>query len=313
MKYLKRFNEELKPWTYTQASKKLRDIGHTSRASRLEEWADKRRKDEENKQLKAKLERLEKAPSFRMVFYHDKWNRELKKREYSQSPFLEGNFYLDAYFEIDWLWEGDDLFEYLHDRTTSLQFTLNIGIFPADEETQKKFDEVTKEDAVPYLGDVYQNTIWPINFTIRLNNDNTLIEQGKSSTYWEERESGNLLFSDRREAMKFKRLLVSSLNGGDNVFSKSFEDVRDFFKNLVSGYNNKDDVFYVNARSANKNREGYGPEGVPIEVSQDDIKEKHSRILYWPYGDKECNIKESDYQYFEKSIRSMSVNNLYRD
>lgn len=313
MKYLKRFNEELKPWTYTQASKKLRDIGHTGRASRLEEWADKRRKQEEEKATRAKLEKLKKSPSFRMGFYDDKWNSKTRKREYGKTPFFEGNFYLECYFESDWQWDSDELVEYMDDRTTTLQFSFGIGIFPADEETQEKFDEITNDENAPYIGDVWRNTIWPINFTIRLNNNNTLIEQGKSETYWEERESAKLLFSDRREAMKFKRLLVSSLNGGDNFFSSSFKDVKDFLKKAIEDYNERDKYFWSRANTDNKNKEGYNSDGVPVEISQGDINDNGSTIWYWPFGDKDCNLKESDYQYFENAVKRMTVNNLYRD
>ena len=313
MKYLKRFNEELKPWTYTQASKKLRNIGHVGRASRLEEWADKRRKDEEDQAVRAKVEKLKKAPAFRMKFFHDKWNSQTRRRDYGETPFFEGNFYLECYFESDYMWDSDEIYEYMDDRTSTLQFTFAIGLFPADEETQEKFDDVVENDDFPYVGDVWRNTIWPINFTIRLNNDGTLIEQEKIITYWEERESGKPLFADRREAMKFKRFLVSALNGGDDYFSIAFNDVKKFIKDVVDKYNIKSDFFYNRVRDNNKNKEGYTSEGVPLEISQDHVIQKHGNTYYWPYGDKECNLKESDYQYFEKAVKRMTVNNLYRD
>ena len=315
MKYLKRFNEELKPWTYTQASKKLRDIGHVNRASRLEEWADKRKKDEEKKALADKIAKLEKTPAFSMKFFHDRWNSQKRQRDYGEMPFLEGNFYIEFYFEEDFMWDSEEIYEYLQDRTSALQFTFAIGLFPADEETQKVFDEVTKEDNndYPYVGDVWRNTIWPVNFTIRLNDGNTLIEQGKSTTFWEERESAKPLFADRREAMKFKRFLISSLNGGDNHFSEAFNDVKEFFKKVIEKYNEKDIYFYSRTFDGNKGKEGYNSEGVPLGISDGNIKQQYGRAYYWDFGDKECNLKESDYQYFEKAVRRMSINNLYRD
>ena len=44
MKYLKKFNEELKPRTYLSAAKKLKAIGHTDRAKALEDWAEETEK-----------------------------------------------------------------------------------------------------------------------------------------------------------------------------------------------------------------------------------------------------------------------------
>jgi len=40
MKYLKRFNEELKPETYRNAAKLLDIWGHKGRASKLKDWSD---------------------------------------------------------------------------------------------------------------------------------------------------------------------------------------------------------------------------------------------------------------------------------
>ena len=41
MKYLKRFNEELKPGTYFSAARKLTKLGDAGRASKLKEWGEK--------------------------------------------------------------------------------------------------------------------------------------------------------------------------------------------------------------------------------------------------------------------------------
>ena len=73
---------------------------------------------------------------------------------------------------------------------------------------------------------IWRNQAWPVNFTIRLNDGKTTLDQEKSETFWEEREDGVCLFSNRSEAMKFKRFLISSLSGGDDDFSKSFKDVK---------------------------------------------------------------------------------------
>lgn len=41
MKYLKKFNEELSPSTYSRAAMKLKKLGHTDRANKLYDWSDK--------------------------------------------------------------------------------------------------------------------------------------------------------------------------------------------------------------------------------------------------------------------------------
>ena len=56
MKYLKRFNEELRPRTYLSAAKKLTAIGHTDRAKELKDWAEETEKREEIAKWKDRLQ-----------------------------------------------------------------------------------------------------------------------------------------------------------------------------------------------------------------------------------------------------------------
>ena len=56
MKYLKRFNEELRPRTYLSAAKKLTTIGHTDRANTLKDWANETEKREEITKWKERLQ-----------------------------------------------------------------------------------------------------------------------------------------------------------------------------------------------------------------------------------------------------------------
>lgn len=82
---------------------------------------------------------------------------------------------------------------------------------------------------------------------------------------------------------------------------------------MIKRYNDKDDFYLTRVP---KNVVGNG-----IVFDRDDYeKSENSKIIkkgnfeyYWPFGDKECNLKESDYNYFEKAIKRMGLNNLYRD
>ena len=293
MKYLKKFNEELKPYTYRKAAAALKKMGHSRRASALTEWEEETKKREEIKarnELKAKLE---KTPPFSMKFFRDKWNSSTRSRDFGQEPFFEGNFYIGGYFEEDWASDDESWEEYERDNTSTIQFSFGISIFPADEETQLRFEQEEWDN-------IWRNQAWPVNFTIRLNDGKTTLDQEKSETFWEEREDGVCLFSNRSEAMKFKRFLISSLSGGDDDFSKSFKDVKSFISNKIKSYNDKDNYYWTRVPSA----------GVPDHY---EIKKIYNNDYYWSFGDKECNLKESDYNYFEKAIKRMSLNNLYRD
>lgn len=306
MKHLKRFNEELEPYTYTQASKKLRDIGHSNRASRLEEWADKRRKDEEIKALREDRERLAKTPAFKMKLFSDKWNREKRQRDYADVPYLEGNFFIDIYYESDWMYDGEEYFEFEKDDKYQIQFPFSIGLMPADEETQEKFDKEKWES-------VWRNKIWPVYFYIRLNDNKTNVKDGNSKVFWEEREDGTILFSDRREAIKFKRFVSESFNvSSDNQFGKACKDVENDIEKMIDKFNNREQYYLQQVKILN---------GVPQydDIPRDpdgnmpEIKTIYNREHYWPFGNKESNLKQIDMKYFQNAIRRMSINSLYRD
>jgi hypothetical protein len=304
MKYLKKFNEELKPYTYRKAAAALKKMGHSRRASALTEWEEETRKREAIKARNKLKAKLEKTPPFSMKIFRDKWNSSTKSRDFSQDPYLEGNFYLGAYFEEEWAYDGEYFVEYEQDNKSTMQFSFGLSLFPADEETQLKFDKEEWEHE-------WNNQIWPVNFTIRLNNDRhghkTTLDQEKSALFWEEREDGTCLFSSRSEAMKFKRYLIYSLSGVDNDFSEAFSGVKSIISNVIKRYNDKDDFYWIRVP---KNVVG---NGIVFDRDDYEIKKIHNNDYYWPFGDKECNLKESDYNYFEKAIKRMSLNNLYRD
>ena len=309
MKHLKRFNEELQPYTYTQASKKLREIGHTNRASRLEEWAAKRRKDDENKAIQQMKEELSQTPSFRMKFFRDRWNN---GRVLATEPYLEGNFYLDLLYESDWMSDSEDFYEYELDDKSRIQFPFSVGLMPADEETQEKFNGQEFEY-------VWRNMIWPIYLYIRLNDNKTTVKEGNSKVFWEEREDGTILFADRREAMKFKRFLFESINS-DNRFGKQFKEVDKHIKEMIVKFESKDRYYWQQAPMKNGQ--------VDIEkLSERDIEGNVMEIVdgsdigisygknkyYWYFGNKESNMKQIDMKQFENAIGKMSINSLYRD
>lgn len=300
MKYLKRFNEELNSYTYTKAANALKKMGHDRRSSVLTKWGEETKKREKIKAANELRAKLEKTPPFSMKIFRDKWNSSTKSRDFSQDPYLEGNFYLGAYFEEDWAYDGEYFMEYEQDNKSTIQFSFGLSLFPADEETQLKFDKEEWENE-------WNNQIWPVNFTIRLNNDKTTLDQEKSAFFWEEREDGNFLFSSRSEAMKFKRYLIYSLSGVDNDFSEAFSGVKSIISNMIERYNDKDGYYLTRVP---KNVVG---NGIVFDRDDYEIIKKGNFEYYWPFGDKECNLKESDYNYFEKAIKRMGLNNLYRD
>ena len=288
MKYLKRFNEELNSYTYTKAANALKKMGHNRRSSVLTKWGEETKKREKIKAANELRAKLEKTPPFSMKIFRDKWNSATKSRDFSQGPYLEGNFYLGAYFEEDWAYDGEYFMEYEQDNKSTMQFSFGLSLFPADEETQLKFDKEEWENE-------WNNQIWPVIFTIRLNNDKTTLDQEKSAFFWEEREDGNFLFSSRSEAMKFKRYLIYSLSGVDNDFSKAFSGVKSIISDMIKRYNDKDGYYLTRVP---KNVVGNG-----IVFDRDDyeiIKKGFSMYVVCVYEDNHA-IKNTNGDFDEKS------------
>jgi len=309
MRHLKRFNEELEPSTYTRASKKLREMGHSNRAAQLDSWYIKRLKDEENKAIQRMRDTLSQTPPFRMKFFRDRWNN---GRVLAAEPYFEGNFYLDLLYESDWMYDSEDFLEYELDDKNQIQFPFSIGLMPADEETQEKFNGQEFEY-------VWRNMIWPIYLYIRLNDSKTTVKEGNSKVFWEEREDGTILFADRREAMKFKRLLFESINS-DNQFGKQFKKVDRQIKEMIDKFESKDRYYWQKApikngevdfeKIPNRNLEG---DMIEIADSSDIGISYNKNKYYWYFGNKESNLKQIDMKQFENAIRKMSINSLYRD
>ena len=88
MKYLKRFNEELKPSTYMSAAKKLTAIGHTGRAEELKDWAEETEKREEVTKWKERLQDYGPFGTFKVNIV----NPETEEK-------FTGDFYLDVNFD----------------------------------------------------------------------------------------------------------------------------------------------------------------------------------------------------------------------
>jgi len=119
MRYLKRFNEELKTQTYKSAAAGLNKLGHTKRADDLNAWADTAKEKEEAKKLKEMIDLYSKHGVFKVDI----------------GGYVNGNFYLWLNFDEyqndeNWeYWQQDGRFE-----GNRLWMTLDICLYPADDE-----------------------------------------------------------------------------------------------------------------------------------------------------------------------------------
>ena len=209
MRYLKRFDEELKTQTYKSAAAGLNKLGHVKRADDLNAWADVAKEKEEARKQKELVDLYSKHGVFKVDL-----------------SGVTGNFYL--WFSFDdyqngenWqYWQEDGRFE-----GNRLWMTLDICLYPADQETFEKC--LNKLDFYPsqpyYAGTLGLNLSDPVG-----------VEQGDTerdedlpydSGQWELTLNGtgnvsymegnecNVKFVNRVEAMKFRKLVIDVFEG----------------------------------------------------------------------------------------------------
>lgn len=211
MKYLKKFNEELKPWTYRRAANKLKKMGHLDRAQDLEDWADKRENDDNSVKWERAKQEFSRFGKFKV-----------KTTNPNTKETCIGDFYLDITFdEVSFI-------ESVDDSDPGIWFM--IGAIPVDEETKERFDKCLPD---PDMGNGFY---WMFSAGIHYKKEEGKIEFTK---FWidvyDEYICGESRLADRGSAGRFKNLLI-----------KLFTDSS---LNYPSGYTNADTIYEVFERS----------------------------------------------------------------
>ncbi len=211
MKYLKRFNEELKPQTYRNAARKLKNIGHNSRAENLNKWADKVSQNNEIEKWKESLSIYSEFGIFKMKVVNPETNES-----------LIGDFTISIFFD-------SDAFNDTHDDDGG-SFIFFINIIPT---TRELLDKCIKSMPDAELnGGGFGGIIFGIDYSIingTVNIDNYALDP------YDEYLSGNVYLADRVSANKFKSIFKKILTDGNLQYP--------------SGYTNADTIYEVLERS----------------------------------------------------------------
>lgn len=224
MKYIKRYNEELKSTIYDDAAKKLKELGHNRRSSSMQDWA---------KETKLKETEIDnkKYGSFLLDIVGRRWDSK-NNNSISKVDILKGGrFYIKPYFIRDWT--RDNFCDYSNEDPpfkSGGQLIFEFGIIPADSNTAKMLvdskDRLTNEtyDGIYLCNRLYYNIV--------KKNGRTIDPDG--SYIWDFMESDGFYFSNRQEAIRFKKLFVDSLNGlnkwGDEGrLGSMYDDISRFF------------------------------------------------------------------------------------
>ena len=217
MKYLKRFNEELKPRTYLSAAKKLTAIGHTDRANVLKDWAGETEKREEITKWKEQLQNYSPFGIYKVNVVNPESGEK-----------LTADFALDVNFD-ELAFEDNFDFEKQKDpnNVSGVNIFFFIGLIPTSEDLIKKCEEIMPE---PEFGN---GMFWGMCFGIdfKVQNGEVIFDKFKLDDY-DDNLSGNVSFADRASAGKFKNLLKSIFTNPDLNYPSGYTDAASLYEKL---------------------------------------------------------------------------------
>ena len=214
MKHLKTINE-LKSSTYASAANKLKNMGHIRRSGELEQWTKEvQNKERDARELQNYNEFKHDVP-FKINLVKAKWDSATKTRNHE--IMMTGNFYLKPSFDDDWARDqyNDNVQE---DGTVEYTYHLpfEIGIMAADEETKEKFRMIEEN----LSDEVYEGVYWLQRLYYKLINEGSKEMTPTGDFSWECRENDEIVFENRSEALRFKKMFVDAVHGR-NTFGNS--------------------------------------------------------------------------------------------
>lgn len=217
MRYLKKFNEELKPRTYISAANKLTKLGHTTRAKELEDWAEKVESREDLIKWKDHLQDYAPFGKFKITVKNPK----------TEQKFTD-DFYLDIAFDSLGF---EDNFEYEKERDgdniTSVGIPFFIGIIPSSEECIAKCRQIMPE---PEFGN---GMFWGMALSIDFDVINRRVNlKGLTLDNYDTGLSGHVSFADRASAGRFKMLLKQIFSNPKLGYPSGYTDVPHLYQKL---------------------------------------------------------------------------------
>ncbi len=256
MKYLKRFNEELKVSTYKSAADKLTKMGHKRRGAQMLDYATQREKEEERKRLQETIDEMSRFEPFNLIL---KGNGE-RIGKFHIMPSAEISWFTDTL--NDWLWDGMNY---------SLSIPFEFGIIAADEETEETFKDWN------WSPEKYDGVSWPSRMYFSAINTNS-----PSFDSW---DRDVFYFATRADAMRFKKMLVDLLEDKNDWYFKRWNPdgvvntIKEFLSpEYISGLISR--MNYNNTTLAEN-----------LGMSEEEIKEKIEVINYQNVINSAKNIK----------------------
>jgi len=207
MKYLKKFNEELRPQTYMSAARKLNKMGHTDRANDLKDWAREMESREEMIKWKDRIEDYAQFGTFTMT---------IKNEETGET--LTGDFNLDISF---------DEMAFSDEPESGISFFL--GLIPTSEDLIKQYMELCPD--YDFGNGFFWGKIFNLEFRI--------VDDRVQFTKWnfwdyDSDMNGLVAFSDRGSVNRFKNLLIQLFTNSELNYPSGYTDVDYMYEKLES-------------------------------------------------------------------------------
>ena len=226
MKYLKKFNEELRPQTYRSAAAKLltQSPFNKERATELEKWADERQMVEDSEKRERQMvedsETWEKMKQQCSKF--GTYNLQIGNNE-DGTEFV-GSFHPYITFERDGF-----LDEYEYNKEQGADFDMPLSLFlgsiPADQETLEKCIE-TMPDPEFNNGFFWTNTI---GILLYFEDGSVKIHDVKIDEY-DDSLHGDVAITDRKSAQALKTILVKMFSEPNLGYPSGYNDFDSFYE-----------------------------------------------------------------------------------
>lgn len=211
MKYLRKFNEELKPSTYRSAAKKLKAIGHINRSNKLDDWSEESSMRNNIRDMNSRIKEFSK---------------------YGTYTFSMGDNKVPVDFHINLVlfdeYGGDDFDKLKEGDYFNIYFEL--GLIPIDMDNMNKLIKVIP--GISFYGGCY----WDQNVCLKFNYDGeNIIFNGMSIELGG--EENKVSVTDRKSAVRFRNL-ISSLFSSDSDYpnDNTNEPFRNLYEKLTKNF-----------------------------------------------------------------------------
>lgn len=286
MRYLKRFNEELKASTYKKAGEKFTQMGHKRRGSELLDYATQVELKEKYQKLRQAQDENKEYGLFDITM--------TRGYESNKKDVFSGKFYLQMCLESDWF--KDQLWDWFYEGMDwRMGIAMEFAIIPADDETLRMLETSEDGDIVYFRnntmwGDDYR--YWTNRLWLTLCDKNAVPLCIAGAGGFEDRDSFTFHFNSRSEAMKFRNLLANTLEGKSDWGSYNGRTIADQLKSTII----MDEEDW---------RSKLMDKFLPGREDEYDINNPDT----WPKNP----FTEDTYKGAIESVKRMSVNGLYRD